>query len=64
MYSRASSKLILDDFPFGGFSVAHLEPKLEFFEVDDNDDDVDENLWHHYCHQLQTVNGVKSTLIS
>ena len=50
--SLNSSKLNLDDFPFEGFSVAHLEPKLEFFEVEDNDNDCDENLWHHYCHQL------------
>ena len=29
----SSWKLYLDDFPFLGSSLAHLEPKLELFEV-------------------------------
>ena len=29
----SSWKLYLDDFPFFGSSLAHLEPKLELFEV-------------------------------
>ena len=32
-------KLNFDDFLFSGPSLAHLEPELELFEVDDNDDD-------------------------
>ena len=30
-----------------GFSLAHLEPELELFEVDDIDDG-DDDLWPHY----------------
>ena len=41
----SSWKLYVDDFPFFGSSLAHLEPKLELFEVwDDGDDDLS----HHY----------------
>ena len=28
--------------------LAHLEPELELFEVDDIGDDGDDYLWHHY----------------
>ena len=28
--------------------LAHLEPELELFEVDDIGDDGDDDLWHHY----------------
>ena len=30
----SSWKLYLDDFPFFGSSLAHLEPELELFEID------------------------------
>ena len=28
--------------------LAHLEPELGLFEVDDIGDDGDDDLWHHY----------------
>ena len=34
----SSWKLYVDDFPFFGSSLAHLEPKLQLFEVDDHCD--------------------------
>ena len=40
----SSWKLYLDDFPFFGSSLAHLEPELELFEVDDIGDDGDDDL--------------------
>ena len=41
----SSWNLYLDDFPFFGSPLAHLEPELELFEVwDDGDDDLS----HHY----------------
>ena len=41
----SSWKLYLDDFPFFGSSLAHLEPELELFEVDDfGDDDLSQRL--------------------
>ena len=40
----SSWKLYLDDFPFLGSSLAHLEPKLELFKVDDIGDDGDDDL--------------------
>ena len=36
--------LYLADFPFFGSSLAHLEPELELFEVDDIGDDGDDDL--------------------
>ena len=39
-----SWKLYLDNFPFLGSSLTHLEPKLELFEVDDIGDDGDDDL--------------------
>ena len=37
--------VLWDDFPIFGSPLAHLEPKLELFEVwDDGDDDLS----HHY----------------
>ena len=44
----SSWKLYLDDFSFFGSSLAHLEPKLQLFEVDDNGDDGDDDLSHHH----------------
>ena len=44
----SSWKFYLDDFPFLGSSLAHLEPKLELFEVDDIGDDGDDDLSYHY----------------
>ena len=41
-------KLYVDDFPFFGSSLAHLEPELDLFEVDDFGDDGDDDLSHHY----------------
>ena len=35
-------------FCFFGSSLAHLEPKLQLFEVDDNGDDGDDDLSHHH----------------
>ena len=43
-----SCKSCLDDFPFFGSSLAHLEPELELFEVDDIGDDGDDDLSYHY----------------
>ena len=40
----SSWKLYLDDSPFFGSSLAHLEPELELFEVDDIGDDGDDDL--------------------
>ena len=37
-------KLNVDDFPFLGSSLAHLEPELELFEVDDIGDDGNDDL--------------------
>ena len=42
----SSWKLYLDDFPFFGSPLAHLEPDLELFEVDGEDGDDD--LSYHY----------------
>ena len=45
------SQLYLDDFPFFGSSLTHLEPELELFEVDDfgdDGDDGDDDLPYHY----------------
>ena len=36
-------KLTFDDFTFSGPSLAHLEPELQLFKVDDNDDDGDDD---------------------
>ena len=40
----SSWKLFLDDFPFFGSSLAHLESELELFEVDDICGDGDDDL--------------------
>ena len=40
----SSWKLYVDDFPFFGSSLAHLEPELKLFEVDDIGDDGDDDL--------------------
>ena len=44
----SSGRLYLDDCPLFGSSLAHLEPELKLFEVDDLDDDGDDELSHHY----------------
>ena len=47
----SSWKLYLDNFSFFGSSLAHLEAKLQLFEVDDNGDDGDDgddDLSHHH----------------
>ena len=38
--------MFLDDFPFFGSSLAHLEPKLQLFEVDDHGDAGNDDLSH------------------
>ena len=38
-------------FLFFNSSLAHLEPELELFEVDDIGDDGDDDLWYHYLPQ-------------
>ena len=43
----SSWKLYLDDFPFFGSSLAHLEPELDDI-VDEIGDDGDDELSHHY----------------
>ena len=35
--------------------VAHLEPKLELFEVDDIGDDGDDDLGHHYLQNFKQL---------
>ena len=44
----SSWKLYVDDFLFFGSSLAHIEPELELFEVDDIGDDGDDDLSYHY----------------
>ena len=44
-------EIVLGDFPFIGSSIAHLEPELGLFEVDDIGDDGDDDLWYHYLPQ-------------
>ena len=44
----SSWKLYLGDFPIFGSPLAHLEPELKLFEVDDFGDDGDDDLSHHY----------------
>ena len=44
----SSWKLYQDDFPFFDSPLARLKPELELFEVDDNGDDNDDDLSHHY----------------
>ena len=39
--------MFLDDFPFFGSSLAHLEPKLQLFEVDDHGDAGNDDLSHY-----------------
>ena len=56
----SSWKLYLDDFPFFGSSLAHLEPELELFEVDDIGHDGDDDLSFHYLPNLAVL-GQKST---
>ena len=38
-----------------GFSLAHLEPELELFEVDDIGDDGDDDLWQSYLPNFKTA---------
>ena len=35
--------------------LAHLEPELELFEVDDIDDDGDDDLWLHYFPNIKQL---------
>ena len=35
--------------------LAHLEPELELFEVDDIGDDGDDDLWHHYLPNFEQL---------
>ena len=47
--SQDTYLLYLDDFPFFGSSLAHLEPELELFELDDIvGNDRDDGLSHHH----------------
>ena len=41
-------KLYLDDFPFFYSSLAHLEPELELFEVDEIGGDGDDDLSYNH----------------
>ena len=49
----SSWKLHLDDFPFLGSSLAHLEPKLQLFEVDDHGDAGNDDLSHHHLQNFK-----------
>ena len=44
----SSWKSYLDDFPFFGSALAHLEPKLQLFEVDDHGDTDNVDLSHYH----------------
>ena len=35
--------------------LAHLEPELEMFEVDDMGDDGYDDLWHHYLPKFKQL---------
>ena len=47
--------MYVDDFPFFGSSLTHLEPELKLFEVDDFDDDGDDELSHLYLQNFKQL---------
>ena len=53
----------MGDFPCFGSSAAHLEPKLQLSEIDDNGDDGDEDLSHHYLKKNEIRFGHTEVLI-
>ena len=50
-------------FLFFGSYLAHLEPELELFEVDDIGDDGDDDLSYHYLLNQKAIAVLKSSLL-
>ena len=51
-------------FVFLGYSLAHLEPKLQLFEVNDHGDAGNDDLSHHHLQNFSTFrSGVTAVFV-
>ena len=54
----SSWKLYLNDFPYFGSSLAHLEPKVQLFEIDDLGAADNDDLSHHHLPNFKQLTDI------